>query len=105
MPHKPSLTAHVKTLRTLGCAVSGLRPVELHHCKGGSMRQFGQLRGVGLKTSDWLQLPLAHRYHQGDHGIERGVESWEALFGSQVEYLEQLCHELGYDVLALAGLR
>jgi hypothetical protein len=69
------------------------------------MRQFGQLRGVGMKTSDWLQLPLAPLYHTGDLGIERGVETWEGRFGTQVEHLERVSRELGYDVFALAGVR
>lgn len=103
---KPTLAAHAAALRDLGCVISGYRgPVELHHCMGGSMRQFGQLRGVGMKSSDWLQIPLAKQFHTGDLGIDvLGIETWEHTFGTQVEHLEAVCAQLGYDVFALAGI-
>ncbi len=101
----PSKKAHAAALRALGCVISGLTPVELHHCMGGSMRQFGQLRGVGMRTSDWLQIPLAPRYHTGELGIDAlGIETWERTFAPQVELLERVSAELGYDVFELAGL-
>jgi hypothetical protein len=103
---KPTIRAHCAALRELGCVIAGLGPVELHHCHGGSMRQFGQLRGVAFKTSDWLQIPLLKRYHTGDLGVDRiGVETWEGHFGTQVGHLERVSWELGYSVFRLAGLK
>lgn len=104
---RPSLKEHAKRLREMGCVISGWRgAVELHHCMGGSMRQFGQLRGVGMKTSDWLQIPLQQMYHTGDLGIDvMGIETWEAAFGTQLQFLEDVSREVGYDVLELAGVR
>lgn len=59
-----------------------------------------------MKTSDWLQIPLAKRYHTGELGIDvLGIETWEATFGSQVQLLEDVSRELGYDVFELAGVR
>ena len=102
----PKLREHLRSLRELGCIVSGYRgAVTLHHCHGGSLREFGQLRGVAMKTSDWLQIPLAWEMHVGTQGIDViGVETWEKQFGSQVSYLEDVSWRLGYSVFRLAGL-
>jgi hypothetical protein len=102
----PALRKHLAALRELGCVISDLKPVHLHHCMGGSMRQFGQLRGVAFKTSDWLQIPLAPKYHVGDQGIDAlGIETWEARFGTQVSFLERVSFQLGYSVFKAAGLK
>lgn len=104
---QPTQKAHEQALRAMPCVVSGrFGDIELHHCMSGSMTQLGQLRGVGMKTSDWLRIPLDRRYHTGDLGIDAlGVETWERTFGTQIQHLEAVSAELGYDVFALAGVR
>jgi hypothetical protein len=86
--------------------VTGWRgPVHLHHAHSGSMAQFGVLRGVGQKVSDWLQIPLRPDLHVGNLGIDViGVEQWEAYFGTQLHYLIEVGRELQVDLLSKAGL-
>jgi len=91
------------------CAVSGLIPVTLHHCHGGSMAEAGINRGVSQKPSDWLIIPLAARYHTGEFGIDSGhpvwgdVEMWEEQFGSQMDLLTDVCVNVGINVFRRAG--
>lgn len=101
-----SLAKHLEALRELGCVVTGFRGhVELHHCHGGSMRELGgTLRGVSQKPSDWLQIPLAHWIHTGEHNPEQmGIETWERCFGRQIDHLETVCRQVGVNVFKLAG--
>jgi hypothetical protein len=104
----PSITAHMKTLRSLACVVSGrTRDLTLHHARGGSMAAcpFGS-PGGGNKQLDALQIPLNIQWHVGNDGIDcrinSGVESWEAKWGRQVDHLNSLCLILGYSVWKLA---
>jgi hypothetical protein len=103
----PDLAEHLRALRAYGCVVSGYRGfVTLHHCHGGSMLELGgTLRGVGQKSSDWLQIPLRADLHVGVCGIDViGVEEWEGLFGRQLDYLDEIVRELQVDVFRMAGL-
>lgn len=70
------------------------------------MRLVGVHKGLGAKTSDWLVIPLAARYHTGDYGIDGGlgVLEWESRFGSQVGHLDDVCRELGINVWKRAGV-
>lgn len=70
------------------------------------MRLIGVHKGMGQKTSDWLCIPLAARYHTGCDGIDAGVgvATWEARFGTQVEHLDAICRRLGYNVWHRAGV-
>lgn len=95
---------HFQRLVGLGCLLSS-KPPTIHHAKGGSMIPLIGNHGVAMKVSDWLTLPLAEEYHTGRFGIERGVESWERAFGTQVSLLVRVCDRLGYDVFKLAGVR
>lgn len=114
VPIRPTITAHIKALRAMPCMVSGNKPVTLHHCKGGSMRDLlgcAGNPGKGAKVSDWLQIPLAARYHVGDFGIDSGQgvyktkEQWELAFGKQSDFLIRISRKLGYNVFELAGFR
>lgn len=70
------------------------------------MREIIGLHGMSMKVSDWLVIPLAETYHTGRFGIEkRGVETWEAAFGTQVAFLIKVCDRTGEDVFARAGVR
>lgn len=106
MRGKPAdeIVDHFQRLVSMGCMVSGMPP-QLHHCKGGSMREIIGLHGMSMKSSDWLCIPLAPEYHTGKYGIERGVESWEAAFSTQIALLIKVCDRTGVDVFAKAGVR
>ena len=97
-----------KIIRELGCCISGSPDPTLHHCHGGSMRQFGQLRGIGQKVSDWLVIPLHSVYHSmGQFAIDGsyGVRRWESTFGTQVYWLDWCREHTGIDPFTMAGLR
>lgn len=102
-----SVSDHEKRLRKLECCVSGLRPVTLHHCRGGSMSEtpFGS-PGAGQKQNDALQIPLAWTWHTGQYGIDARVNSsasqWESRWGTQVELLNSTSHQLQYSQWTLA---
>ena len=97
---------HLRRLRLFPCFVSRRTPVVLHHCCGGSMAERGIHRGMGQKVSDWLCLPLNPDYHTGQYGIHTlGVQTWEEMFGTQAELLDQLGLRLGYDLFELAGVK
>jgi hypothetical protein len=104
----PSITAHLKTLRSMACIVSGRKGnLTLHHTRGGSMAAspFGS-PGGGNKQLDALQIPLDLEWHVGKDGIDcrvnSGVVSWEAKWGRQVDHLNSLCMTLGYSVWKMA---
>jgi hypothetical protein len=98
---------HWDRLREMGCIVTGRPDPTIHHCHGGSMRDLGIQKGIGLKTSDWLVIPLAAELHSiGPNAIDgaMGVKDWEYLYGSQVEYIDEVCRRIGIDVWVNAGI-
>ena len=101
-----SVTQHHKNVRAMRCLISDRPGVTLHHVHGGSMKQFGQLRGTGLKVSDYLVLPIHADFHVGKYGCDSGmgILTWEMTFGSQFVMLQEVSQHLGYDVFELAGL-
>lgn len=69
------------------------------------MRFHGVSKGTGMKTNDWLVIPLCPNHHQGADGIDSSQNSvleWEARFGTQVDYIAQVILRLGVDVWELA---
>ena len=110
MSRSREITEHWARVRDLGCIVSHRTDaVTLHHCHSGSMTRFGLLRGTGQKVSDWLVIPLDAEYHTGSRGIDAGqggltLLDWEALYGTQVEHLDEVCERLGYSVWEKAGI-
>lgn len=101
----PTVREHWNKVAALGCLLSGDPTPTLHHCHGGSMAMIGVHKGMGQKTSDYLVIPIAARFHTGDLGIDViPVWRWEERFGSQVSHLDDVCRELGYNVWALAGV-
>lgn len=69
------------------------------------MRFRGVSKGTGLKTNDWLVIPLCHNHHQGPDGIDASQNSvieWESRFGTQVDYIAWVILQLGVDVWELA---
>lgn len=90
----------------LGCALTRGTPV-VHHILGRELTAIvGDVKGVSLKNSDWLVIPLQPLYHNGALGIHTlGVETWEKRYGSQIyTHLRWVIGELGVDVFAKSGL-
>ena len=89
----------------MGCVVSGSPLATLHHCHGGSMPR--GISGMGLKSSDWLVIPLAVDFHTGQYGIDSGalsVDEWEQRYGRQVDHLDLVASTTGVDVWDRAGV-
>ena len=95
-----SVTAHEKVLRLIPCVVSDMRPVTLHHCHGGSMKDMQWHVGVAQRQNPFLQIPLHEMYHTGNYGIDSGmgVETWERKFGAQTKHLNSIDALLNYDL-------
>jgi hypothetical protein len=101
-----TIREHWDRVADLGCILSGAQSPTLHHCHGGSLREIGIHKGLGQKTSDFLVIPLAPRFHTGEYGIDViPVWEWEHRFGRQVDHLDELCQSLGYNVWELAGVK
>jgi hypothetical protein len=64
------------------------------------MKDHGWHVGMGQKQNPFLQIPLKDIYHTGDLGIDYGygVKRWEEHFGTQMEHLEWVNAQLGYDI-------
>ena len=56
-------------------------------------------RGVG----EALIIPLKENFHVGDEGIDFniGVTTWELWYGTQMEFLQEVNEQLGYNIFAL----
>lgn len=56
--------------------------------------------GMGQKNNPFLQIPIMLEYHTGVRGIDGsiGVETWEAMYGNQVDLLEEVNEQLEYDL-------
>ncbi len=82
-------------LRELGCIVcSSQVNTTIHHCGTGA---------GGRKNHDYV-IPLCHRHHLGEMGIDRReygaseeVIDWESLFGSERELHEKAMAMLKMD--------
>lgn len=103
---------HWNRVAALGCIITEAPNPTIHHAKGGSMLEVPGLRhpGGAQKQNPWLVIPLAARLHTGDLGIDngmgpfKGAAMWEAHFGRQVDFLDEVCRRLGYNVWRMAGL-
>jgi hypothetical protein len=109
--HVPTeIRRHWGELVKLGCIVTGSHEgVTLHHCHSGSMAEIGFNRGSRRGEEDrnhWLVIPLHRDLHcWGPEAIDgsKGVQSWEAEYGRQVDLLDEVCRRLNVDVWARAG--
>lgn len=104
---------HWQRVARLGCVVTFSDMATIHHCHGGSIREFFGAKGmpgVGQKQNDWLVIPLHPRLHTGNDGIDSGmgVERWERRYGAQRQFLEhvraQIKNRHGYDIYEKAGI-
>lgn len=80
--------------------------VTLHHVHGGSVRGIVP-RGLSLKSSNWLVIPLVAELHSvGPMAIDGSlpVAEWEARFGTQLEHLLWVERMLDIDLFAHAHL-
>jgi hypothetical protein len=98
-----SVSRHEKNLRELRCCVSRNPFVTLHHCHGGSVKDARWHVGMGQKQNPFLQIPLKDDYHTGDMGIDRmGVDTWEEIYGTQMEHLQWVDDQLPYNIFEQA---
>jgi hypothetical protein len=96
------------TVAELGCLITRRPNPTLHHIKGGSVAEIGLHSGVALRgISDYLVIPLAAELHVMS-GIaidgSMGVRSWEARFGTQVNFMDQVCRQTGVNAWREAGV-
>lgn len=63
--------------------------------------------GWAQRSNDYLVIPLHAKFHTGSHGIDAGfgVQNWERVFGTQVDFLDRVSRKLGYNVWTLAGIQ
>ena len=91
----------------LGCCVCQGVPATIHHVHGGSC---SGLSGMGMKTNDWLVVPLCMTHHTGDRGIDSGqgifrsVSAWEDANGWQLVHLINVAMTLRVDIFERAGV-
>jgi hypothetical protein len=79
---------------SLGCVVCrnlgyGESPAEYHHIREGA--------GAGEKSGDFLGIPLCPMHHRsGGHGVafHAGQRQFEAVYGSELDLLNQTIGEL-----------
>lgn len=78
---------------SLGCVVCrnlgyGPTPAGIHHIRTG--------QGASQRAGHYLVLPLCADHHQdGGHGvaIHSGQETWERMYGTEIELLDQTIGE------------
>lgn len=86
--------AHLDRVAALGCIACRNMghqdtPAEIHHLLAGA--------GMGQRSPHWRVLPLCFHHHsaQGVDGIHGGVDTWEAVHGTEQELLAQVYSLLG----------
>lgn len=59
---------------------------------------------MGQKQNPFLQIPLTAEYHVGCFGIDSGmgVDTWEEIYGTQMEHLAWVNNQLPYDIFRQA---
>lgn len=96
---------HHDNVRELGCIITGSPYATIHHCHGGSMKDRGWHVGMSQKQNQALVIPLHIELHSmGPEAIDggKGVHSWEAQYGRQVDLIDKVSHLVGYDLWELA---
>lgn len=91
---------HMARVAELGCMISGSTDVCLHHARSGSMKDAGYHFGKSQRPPDWFVIPLQPMYHNtSNEGIHnKGVRSWELVYGTQYDMLCDISRMLGYSV-------
>lgn len=62
--------------------------------------------GMGERNNPFLQIPLFIDYHVGPRGIDGslGVDTWEAMYGHQLDFLAEVNMQLPYSLWEQAKL-
>ena len=99
------LVQYHRELKDLGCIICLTKQgLNLHHVLGGSIAKAGIEKGLALKVSDWLVIPLCINHHVGREGIHQiGVMTWENKFDTQLKYLKTLSNLYKINVFEKAG--
>lgn len=92
--------SYLDRVAALGCIVCANlghpdSPAGIHHIRDG--------QGLGQRSSHFETLPLCSIHHQtGGYGvaIHAGQETWESLYGTELELLAQIRRELGIEEVA-----
>jgi len=83
--------AHMARVAQLPCVITGLKPVEVHHCFCG--------RFSGRKANDFQVIPLYILKHRiGPEAIHNNKRAWERANGMDYEYLDVVDEMLKGDV-------
>ncbi len=99
-----TIKEHQANVRALRCVVTQNPWPTIHHCHGGSMSLAGYHTGMGKRgVGEALIIPLKENFHVGDEGIDFniGVTTWELWYGTQMEFLQEVNEQLGYNIFAL----
>ena len=92
-----SLKKHYSNVFELGCCLTGNAFPELHHVIGGSLKDMGFYRGMGLRgVNEYWVIPLCNVLHREFHN--RGVETWESTYAKQWDLLQEVWDRLDYEV-------
>lgn len=104
----PTIKAWWTQVAALGCLITGKPNPTIHHIHGGSLADEGHHSGWALRgISDYLVIPLAAELHTtSSEGIDggKGVQSWEAEHGTQVELMDRVCRLTGQNAWRWAGI-
>ncbi len=81
--------AHMGRVAALGCIACRVKgfygtPAEIHHLRSGQGAK---------RASHYETLPLCHIHHRtGGHGValHAGQETWQGIFGTEHQLLEQV---------------
>ncbi len=95
---------HQANVRALKCVITDNPWPTIHHCHGGSMKEAGYHSGGAQRgCGEALIIPIKASYHVGEDGIDYGVGvlTWESWYGTQMEHLQEVNDQLGYDIFRL----
>lgn len=107
---------HLRFIRKLPCAVSGMRPVDPAHLRAGCLLVGKRPVGVGEKPSDRWTIPLHRSEHDVQHrmnelafwryrGIDNPFQLALALFAASVAEDFELAENILAQHRMLAGVR
>lgn len=89
-----------------GCCICKA-PAEIAHCHSGSIverMQEPKAKGVKLLRYHWLVLPLCPPHGRDTYptGLDRNVEEWESIYGTQADWIGRMEERTGIDAWAKA---
>ena len=84
---KSKAQRHMGRVAALPCAVCGNEPVEVHHLIQG--------RTPGVKSDDWLTIPLCPDCHRGTlNGIHGQKRMWDVMRINEHDALSRTLEQL-----------